>query len=76
MVKILDICKANDIPMFATFVFAPDGFCTSSLPVSMFYPEELESEENKALLKAYKSIKNEPELFAFTITTTNKTDSQ
>ena len=29
MKEIIDICKANDIPFFATFQYKDDSFCTS-----------------------------------------------
>jgi hypothetical protein len=32
MRQIIAICKANGIPMFASFVFAPERFCTTNLP--------------------------------------------
>jgi hypothetical protein len=31
MTQIIEICKANNIPMVASFQFAGDAFCTSSV---------------------------------------------
>lgn len=31
MTKIIEICQANDIPMFASFKYKDDGYCTTYL---------------------------------------------
>ena len=68
MAQIIEICKKHKIPMLATFIYKQDGFCTTSMPVSKFYPEDKESPENIALIKAHNCIYKQPEFFAFTIT--------
>jgi hypothetical protein len=68
MAQIIAICKERQIPMLATFVYAPDGFCTTVMSVDHFYPEECDSEEHKALNAAFRCIKKPPQFVALTIT--------
>lgn len=68
MKQIIAICKEHSIPMLATFVYAPEQFCTTSLPVDHFYPEDKAGDEHKAMMEAYQAIRRSPEVFAFTIT--------
>lgn len=70
MKQIIAICKEHGIPMFATFVYGPDGFCTTSLPVDHFYKGAKDSAEHRALLAAYNAVcGNRGRFAAFTITT-------
>jgi len=32
MKQVIAICKEAGIPMFASFLYAPDGFCTTNIP--------------------------------------------
>lgn len=60
MTQILDICKANNLPMFATFAFSHDvdeddtGFCTSYLAFPGRAPMEL-VEAKSAVTKRHSS---------------------
>lgn len=73
MRQVIAVCKAHKIPMFATFVYKPDGFCTTSLPVDLFYPDAKDSEEAKALLAAYRAVRKPAQFAAFTVITTKAT---
>lgn len=39
MTKIMEICKKNEIPLLATFAYAPDQLCTSYIPGPASDPE-------------------------------------
>lgn len=66
MAQIIDVCKANGIPMFATFCYRSDDengldFCTSAVPRGEWQPQPI--------MDAYDAIyRTRPELVAFTIT--------
>lgn len=64
MKQIIEICKENNLPFFASFQYQEDGFCTTSI-----LPEGC----SKALVKAHNAMKpEEPQVFAYTITTIKK----
>ncbi len=35
MAQIIAICKLHEMPMFATFEYAPGDFCTTAIPVDV-----------------------------------------
>lgn len=74
MAQIIAICKANKMPMVATFAYAnaeetadheeKHYFCTTVL--------QWDGRDPEGIQRAYREIKREPMAFAITITTKEK----
>jgi hypothetical protein len=63
MIQIIAICKQNGIPVFASFVYAPDNFCTTHIPAPA------ESEEGRRLVECERAVTRSRDFAAFMITT-------
>lgn len=72
MAKIIAICKQHKIPMVATFNYAPEQACTTSLPQQSLYGEE--DDDGKQLARVADLIRNPSRgsFAAFTIMTTHR----
>jgi hypothetical protein len=68
MQRIIDICKRHEIPMAATFEYAPDLFCSTAIP---FDGQAEHMRDANQLLTS--GIRNEP---LFQITTTKADGSK
>jgi hypothetical protein len=62
MAQIIAICKEHGIPMLASFVYAPDSFCTTAIPG----PDD--DEASQRLERARELIKPPVHFAAFTVT--------
>lgn len=65
MKQIIEICKKHEMPMFASFVYAPDNFCTTNLPG----PKE--DEASRKLHRCCEIVYSGPSLMAITISKEN-----
>ncbi len=63
MAQIIAICKQNGIPVFASFVYAPEKFCTTHIPAPT------ESEEGRRLVECERAVTRRDDFAAFMITT-------
>jgi len=70
MAQIIDICKINKIPMFATFCYQEEMRCTTSIPPKILEIEDDNSQE--LITELYKITYTQPQFCAFTITTNPK----
>lgn len=66
MTKIIQICKDNNMPMFATFAYQDEQLCTTSLPPSKIGADSQTTETT--IEKLYNTIYKQADIFAFTIT--------
>lgn len=67
MTKIIQVCKDNNIPMFATFAYKDEKLCTTSLPPSQIGADSKITETT--IVKLYNTVYKQADVYAFTITT-------